>query len=212
MTAAARGGGTTPAALPPFTLVTGNAAKRAEAERILLAHGVEGLDCHALDLPELQSLDLLAVLRAKGEAAWAALGQGGTRAVVVEETGLELAALGGFPGPLVKWMLEAVGAEGIARTALALGEPRAMARCALLWTDGAQTVVGEGSTSGTLVLPARGDGGFGWDPVFQPEGETRTYAELSAAEKDLRGHRGRAWRDLLARLGREAPRLIAPRG
>lgn len=195
MTGAARGGGAAPA-LPPFTLVTGNAAKRAEAERILLAHGVDGVECHALDLPEIQSLDLLAVVRAKGEAARAAL----HGPVVVEETGLELAALAGFPGPLVRWMLEAVGAEGIARTALAMGDPRAVARCALLWTDGERTVVGEGAAEGTLVLPARGDGGFGWDPVFQPAGESRTYGELTAAEKDLRGHRGRAWRDLLAKL------------
>ncbi len=199
MTPVAAGGRRTPAP-PPFTLVTGNAAKRAEADRILLAHGVSAVECRALDLPELQSLDLLSVLRAKGEAAWAALGSPDGRPVVVEETGLELAALAGFPGPLVKWMLEAVGAEGIARTALALGEPRAVARCALLWTDGASTVIGEGGAEGTLVLPARGAGGFGWDPVFQPSGQSRTYAELSAAEKDLLGHRGRAWRDLLAKL------------
>ena len=183
-----------PGATPPpqFTLVTGNTAKRAEAERILGCP----LDCHPLDLPEIQSLDLLAVLGAKGDAAWAAL----RRPVVVEETGLELAALAGFPGPLVRWMLEAAGAEGIARTALSLGDVRATARCALLWTDGGRRVIGEGATEGTLVLPPRGTGGFGWDPVFQPLGESRTYAELPAAEKDRRGHRGRAWRDLLARL------------
>ena len=200
MKRAARGVGAAPAQAP-FTLVTGNAAKRAEAERILFAHGVSAVECRALDLPELQSLDLLAVLRAKGQAAWTALGRPGGRPLVVEETGLELAALAGFPGALVRWMLEAVGAEGIARTALALGDPRAVARCALLWTDGERTVVGEGAAEGTLVLPARGAGGFGWDPVFQPLGESRTYAEVSAAEKDLLGHRGRAWRDLLAKLG-----------
>ena len=120
--------------------------------------------------------------------------------MVVEETGLELAALAGFPGPLVRWMLEAVGAEGIARTALALGEPRASAVCLLAWTDGERTVVGRGETAGVLVLPPRGANGFGWDPVFQPAGETRTYGELAAAEKDELGHRGRAWRDLLRQL------------
>jgi len=118
----------------------------------------------------------------------------------VEETGLELAALNGFPGPLVRWMLEAVGPEGIARTALALGDPRARAMCALAWTDGEATVVGRGATSGELVLPARGENGFGWDPVFRPEGARRTYGEMDDAEKDAIGHRGRAWRDLLARL------------
>jgi non-canonical purine NTP pyrophosphatase (RdgB/HAM1 family) len=174
-----------------FTLVTGNADKRAEAERIL-GCAVEWV---ALDLPEPQSLDLLEVLRAKGAEAFRRLG----RPLVVEETGLELAALNGFPGPLVKWMLQAVGAEGIARTGLALGEPHVTARCALLWTDGARQVIGEGATAGALVAP-RGSGGFGWDPAFLPDGERRTYGELPAADKDRLGHRGRAWRDLLAKL------------
>jgi len=98
-------------------------------------------------------------------------------------------------------MLAAVGAEGIARAALALGDARARAVCRLAWSDGERTVLGRGETAGELVLPPRGSGGFGWDPVFLPEGENRTYGEMADAEKDLRGHRGRAWRDLLARLG-----------
>jgi non-canonical purine NTP pyrophosphatase (RdgB/HAM1 family) len=173
-------------------LVTGNPGKLTEAERIL----GRGLAAVAVDLPEIQSLDLLEVLAAKGEEAWRRL----RRPLVVEETGLGLAALRGFPGPLVRWMLEAVGAEGIARTALALGEPRAEARCALLYTDGARQVIAEGTTAGELVLPPRGGGGFGWDPIFQPAGEPRTYGELPPEVKDAIGHRGRAWRALVAEL------------
>jgi len=154
------------------------------------------LDAVALDLPEVQSLDLSEVLRAKLGVAFAAVGE----AVVVEETGLELAAMNGFPGPLVRWMLEALGPEGIARAALALGDPRAKAVCLLAWTDGATTVVGRGETKGRLELPPRGEGGFGWDPVFCPDGESRTYGEMSDDEKDAIGHRGRAWRDLLSQL------------
>ena len=154
------------------------------------------LESQPLDLPEIQSLDLEEILAAKAAAAFESVG----RPVVVEETGLELAALNGFPGPLIRWMLEAIGPEGIARTALALGDRRARAVCALAWTDGDDTVIGRGSTAGELVLPARGENGFGWDPVFRPQGGRRTYGEMSAAEKDQIGHRGRAWRDLLARL------------
>ncbi|MCZ6506936.1 MAG: hypothetical protein O7A04_02645, partial [Acidobacteria bacterium] len=95
-----------PSRLPLFVLVTSNPCKLAETRRILGCE-IESLD---LDLPEIQSLDLAEVLRAKAdEAARHAVG-----AFVVEETGLELAALNGFPGPLVKWMLAAIGAEGIA--------------------------------------------------------------------------------------------------
>ena len=180
--------------LPPFTFVTGNRDKRAEAERIL----GRAIDTAAEDLPEIQSLDLREVLAAKAAEAWRRL----RRPLVVEETGLELAALGGFPGPLVKWLLQAVGAEGIARLGLALGEPRVAARCAVAYTaDGDDLVVAEGVTTGTLVLPGRGGNGFGWDPVFLPDGEALTYGELEAAAKDAIGHRGRAWRALAAALG-----------
>ncbi len=172
--------------------VTGNRDKLAEARRLCDGE----LAAVAVELPEIQSLDLAEVLEHKAAEAYRRLG----RPLIVEETGLELAALGGFPGPLIKWMLAAVGAEGVARTALALGEPAAAARCRLLWFDGERRLAGEGLTRGSLVLPPRGRGGFGWDPVFQPAGESRTYGELTAADKDCIGHRGRAWRELLARL------------
>jgi XTP/dITP diphosphohydrolase len=96
-------------------------------------------------------------------------------------------------------MLDAAGPEGLARTALALGDPRATARCLLLYTDGERRVAGEGVTTGTLVLPPRGEHGFGWDPVFQPDGEERTFGELEGEAKDAVSHRGRAWRALMAR-------------
>jgi non-canonical purine NTP pyrophosphatase (RdgB/HAM1 family) len=176
----------------PFVLVTGNPHKAAEAGRIL-GRLVEAVDP---DLPEIQSLDLLEVLRAKGEAAWRRLG----RPLAVEETGLELAALGGFPGPLVKWMLAAVGPEGIAKTVRALGDPRARARCAVLYRDADTELLGEGEDTGTLVLPPRGTAGFGWDPVFVPDGHDRTWAELGDAAKDAGAHRGHAWRALAEKL------------
>jgi non-canonical purine NTP pyrophosphatase (RdgB/HAM1 family) len=180
----------------PFVLVTGNRGKLAEARRLA------GMDLEAVevDLPEIQSLDLLEVLKAKAAEAWARIG----RPLVVEEAGLGLAALNGFPGPLVKWMLDATGAEGLARVGAALGDPRATARCALLYfdagRDGERTVIAEGVTEGTLVLPGRGEHGFGWDPVFLADGETRTFAELIGPEKDAVSHRGKAWRELLRRL------------
>ena len=122
--------------MTPFVLVTGNRDKVTEAERIL-GRRLESID---LDLPEMQGLDLLTILRAKGEEAWRRLG----RPLAVEETGLDLDALNGFPGPLVRWMLEAVGADGIARTAHALGDPRARAHCAVLYRDAPGAVLGEG--------------------------------------------------------------------
>jgi len=169
-------------------LVTGNPGKLAEARR--LCGGA--LRAAAVDLPEIQSLDIREILQAKAVEAFHRLQQ----PLVVDETALELAALHGFPGVLVKWMLESVGAEGIARTAQSLGDTRATSRCALLYYAGDREVFAEGTTSGQVVLPPRGEGGFGWDPIFQPDGHDLTYAELTGPEKDHIGHRGRAWRSL----------------
>ena len=179
-------------ALRSLVLVTGNPNKLEEARRIT---GVE-IEAVDIDLPEIQSANLEEVLRAKGDEAWRRVG----RPLIVEETGLELAALNGFPGPMVKWMIDSVGPEGLADAAIRLGDARAVARCQLLVVDGDETVMAEGSAAGTLVLPARGDFGFGWDPVFQPDGHDRTSAELGQEIKDRIGHRGRAWRALTAKL------------
>lgn len=184
-----------------IAFVTGNPGKLEEARRLWAGESEAGFEAVDLDLPEIQSLNLLEVARAKGQEAYSRLG----RPLVVEETGFEVDAFGGFPGPLVKWMLQAMGPEGMARAALATGEREgtgagATARCMVLYVDGAREVVGEGVARGTLVLPPRGDGGFGWDPVFLPEGESRTYGELSGDEKDRIGHRGVAWRELAAKL------------
>jgi XTP/dITP diphosphohydrolase len=179
----------------PLLLVTGNPGKLVEARR-LAGREIESI---ALDLPEIQSLDFDEVLAEKVRAAFAHPEAGG-RPVIVEEAGLELAAMNRFPGPLVRWMLDAVGAEGISRAALALGDPCATAVSRIAWTDGKTTIVGRGDTKGTLVLPGRGANGFGFDPVFLPSGSERTFGELGGEEKDRFSHRGKAWRDLLARL------------
>ncbi|MEJ2084489.1 MAG: non-canonical purine NTP pyrophosphatase [Acidobacteriota bacterium] len=178
--------------LQQAVFVTGNPDKLVEARR-LCGERLSSID---LDLPEIQSLDIVEVLQHKADAA-STLVKG---PFVVEETGLDLAAMNGFPGALVKWMLVSTGAETLANIAGLLGDKRATARCCLLYRDGARSVLGHGSTNGTLVLPPRGSHGFGWDPVFIPEGETRTYAELEPAHKDRLSHRGRAWRDLRERI------------
>ncbi len=179
--------------LPPFVLVTGNAGKIAEAQRIV---GRE-LDNEPLDLPEIQSLDLVEVLEGKAREAFRRL----ARPVVVEETGLFLDAMNGFPGPLVKWMLEAMGPLGIASACHGLGDMGAQARCALAFFDGKELVIAQGESRGKLVLKPAGSQGFGWDPVFVPEESDLTYAQLSPEEKDQFGHRGRAWRAFCSLLG-----------
>jgi non-canonical purine NTP pyrophosphatase (RdgB/HAM1 family) len=178
--------------LSETTLVTGNRHKLDEARRIL------GLQLNAvdIDLPEIQSMDLLTVLESKADAAARRL----EGPLIVEESSFRLCALNGFPGPLIKWMLQSIGAPAIALLAQELGDTEATAECALLYRDSARQVVARGEVQGNLTLPPRGSNGFGWDPVFVAAGEMRTFGELADAEKDLISHRGRAWQDLSGKL------------
>ncbi len=77
-------------------------------------------------------------------------------------------------------------------------------RCVLVLAapDGTVLERTEGTVEGTILEAPRGDGGFGYDPLFLPEGESRTMAELSAEEKAALSHRGRAARAMAARLAR----------
>ena len=168
-----------------LVFVTSSDAKHREAQEIL-GFPLERAD---LDLAEPQGLDLVTVVREKGRAAYARLGH----PVLVEDTALELAALGGFPGPLVRWLLEAAGPDAIARILDPFPDRTARARCAALVWDGEREWLGLGEVSGVIVAHPRGAAGFGWDVVFAPEwGGGRTYAELAPAEKNARSHRALA--------------------
>jgi non-canonical purine NTP pyrophosphatase (RdgB/HAM1 family) len=172
--------------LEELVFVTSNRGKLREAEAVLgltLAH-------RSLDLVEPQSLDLHEVVRSKAAAAVERL----RCPVLVEDTGLDLLGLGGFPGPLIRWLLACVGPAGICRIAHAFGDPRAVVRCVACAADGASTVIGEGVVVGNISVEPRGVGGFGWDSVFAPDGgDGRTYAEMDEDEKNALSHRFRAF-------------------
>jgi len=171
--------------LEELVFVTSNLGKLEEAEAVL---GVS-LEHRALDLPEIQSLDLEEVIHFKVQAAQKRV----SRPILVEDTSLELSGMGGFPGPLVRWLLAAVGAEGICRLALAFGDRRARVRCLACAAAGSEEILGLGVVEGKIAGSPRGTRGFGWDSVFIPDGGGgRTYAELPPEEKNRISHRRRA--------------------
>ncbi len=180
-------------AFPGIAFVTSSPHTHREAEAILETP----LERVALDLPEPQGLDVVAVAREKARAAHRLLG----RPVLVEDTALELAALGGFPGPLVRWLLEAAGPGAIARLLDAFPDRAARARCVAVVWDGTRERLGVGVVEGTIAGEPRGAEGFGWDVVFAPDwAGGRTYAELPPAEKNARSHRALALRALKLQL------------
>lgn len=126
---------------------------------------------------------------------------------VADDSGLEVAALNGMPGVLsARWA--GVHGDDAANTALLLAQLRDVpderrgaafvSACALVSASG--EVVVRGEWPGTIAREPRGDGGFGYDPVFIPDGSNCTAAQLTPAEKDAASHRGRALRLLLPAL------------
>jgi non-canonical purine NTP pyrophosphatase (RdgB/HAM1 family) len=179
--------------LTELVFVTSNLGKLREAEAVL---GCK-LNHRALDIEEVQSLDLEEVVRHKAASAHGRLGS----PVLVEDTSLELAGLGGFPGPLVRWLLATVGPAGICRIAHSFDDPRATVRCVACATDGTAEVIGNGVVHGVIAEAARGRRGFGWDSTFIPDdGGGRTYAEMEEADKNAISHRRRAFEALREEL------------
>ena len=130
------------------------------------------------------------------------------RAAVADDTGLEVAALGGGPGVRSARYAGEHADDADNRTRL-LAELQGVADrsarfrtvAVVAFPDGRE-LLAEGMTTGTIASEPRGDGGFGYDPVFVPNGgDGRTFAEMSADEKNAVSHRGRAFRALAAQLG-----------
>lgn len=124
---------------------------------------------------------------------------------VADDTGLEVAALGGAPGVRSARFAgeEATYEDNCRRLVadLAAEEDRtALFRTVICYVDGYRTLFAEGSVPGRIIDVPRGENGFGYDPLFVPEGEERTFAEMSAEEKNRISHRGRALADLRQKL------------
>ncbi len=134
-----------------------------------------------------------------------------------DDSGVEVKALGGWPGlRTARWLGEGATApqlrEGMQRRVADLPEDRRQAAfvCALALAvpkaeGGLETLTAEARVEGLLLPRPRGLAGFGYDPIFIPSGETRTMAELDPAEKDFHSHRGRAVRELLRALEATTP-------
>jgi len=187
-----------------FVLATANPDKAAEITRILRDAGAPvELAPRPADVPEVEetgaTLEANARLKAVGLATATGL------PAIADDTGLEVDALGGAPGVYSARFAgpDATYADNCTLLLRRLdGVPpgRRTARFATValarWPDGREAAA-LGTVEGTIADAARGEGGFGYDPVFVPiEGDGRTFAEMTADEKHAISHRGRAFRTL----------------
>ncbi|WP_049914433.1 XTP/dITP diphosphatase [Haloterrigena salina] len=168
-----------------FRFVTGNEGKVREARDYLA--DLEPVDQIDYDYTEVQS-DSLAEIAAHGaREAFEELGS--DEPVLVDDAGLFVDALEGFPGPYSAYVEDTVGVERLWRLASEEENRRARFKTVLAYADEDGTETFKGTVAGTLVAP-RGEGGFGYDPIFEYNGQTM--AEMSTEEKNAISHRGRA--------------------
>ena len=160
--------------------VTSNKNKVREFEGIL---GMK-LEQIEVDLEEIQEIEVERVVEHKALEAYEKTG----KPVMVEDTGLYIEAWNGFPGALAKWVGKTIGFENIpnmltVRTSDVLNM-KAYAKTIVGYYDGNHLKFFEGKIKGTIPTEARGESGFGWDQIFIPEGHEKTFAEMSAEEKN----------------------------
>lgn len=182
----------------PLIFATGNPKKAVETVAIWKALGVRIVPRHVETL-ELQSYDLLEIVREKAIQAHSELGV----AVVVEDVALDVEALGGFPGPFVKFWQKGPGYDKLVSIAKSLRSSAATVRCGMAYTrDGVNFVQVVGVVRGRLV-PPRLESGFGFDPYFVPEGQEMTFAEMGSEQKNRISHRSLAIWSLCRELREE---------
>jgi XTP/dITP diphosphohydrolase len=196
---------TAPAGRPRLLLASANQGKLRELRTILEGLPVElvGLTEAGLgDPPEVEETGdtflANALLKARAYAAWSGL------AAVADDSGLEVDALGGAPGVRsARYAGEGAGDQAnldklLAELSGVAPERRtARFRCAAVLHDpGRGTWDAEAAWEGRVLEAPRGSGGFGYDPVFLPDGWDRTSAEVDQATKDAASHRGKAFRAL----------------
>ncbi len=194
-----------------LVIASHNAGKLKEIQALLAPFGTECLSAGALGLPEPAETGKTFAENALIKARAAAQSSG--LPALADDSGLSVTALGGRPGVYTADWAERQWFEGLAGRDwfMAMGKvegllceqgPDVDRSCwfscviAIAWPDG-ESVVYEGRIDGTLAWPPRGTMGFGYDPVFMPVGDTRTFAELDPAEKHRISHRAVAFAKLV---------------
>ncbi len=198
-----------------FVLATGNAKKLVELRQILGDLPVELVPMTELGLPEPvedgDTFEANALIKARAACAGSGL------PALADDSGLEVDALGGAPGVFsARWagvsgerpVVDGANNDRLVRELADVPDEQRTARfvcaAALVLPDGREWVV-RGTMEGRIAHAPGGEGGFGYDPWFVTDGETRSNAQLSAEEKNARSHRGAAFRAIVEHVRTALP-------
>jgi len=187
-----------------LAIITGNEHKLKELSAILEEYSVE---LYMLDLGKLevqsQSLEEIALTAARHAYRRVRV------PLIVDDSGLFIESLKGFPGPYSSYVYKTIGVRGVLKLLEGVEDRRACFKAAIAAIIPPYEKVFTGASCGTIAREPRGAGGFGFDPIFEPEGGGgRTFAEMGLEEKNRLSHRARAARALGAWLER---RLLTKR-
>ncbi len=168
---------------------TGNKGKLKEVKAIFagLGHEIEQLED---DCPEIQADTLEEVVEAALKWLW----EKHRSPVMIDDSGLFIDSLKGFPGVYSAYALKTLGCQGLLKLMDGMDERGAEFRCCAGYVDAKGDIITRsGIVRGRIIREMRGDGGFGFDPIFAPEGYDMTFAELELGIKNRISHRGRAF-------------------
>ena len=159
-----------------ITFITGNQSK---ADYLAKYLGFK-VQHQKVNLDEIQSLDLMEIVKHKVVQAYDVV----KSPVIVEDVALEFEAMGRLPGPFIKFFVEEVPFETICRTLDGLSR-NATAKCVFGYYNGIDMKFFQGQMGGVIAKHPKGEGGYGWDKIFIPEGYSVTRAELNETDDKI---------------------------
>lgn len=185
-----------------LVIASHNEGKVREIAELLRPYHVKVFSAASLDLPEPEETGYTFIANAELKAQAAAKASG--IAALADDSGLTVAALDGAPGIYsARWGGPKknfdLAMNRVHRSLQGKDDKSAAFICALslVWPDGHAENF-EGTVTGSIVEPGRGDRGFGYDPIFVPEGDKRTFAEMDPDEKHAISHRADAFEKMVA--------------
>ncbi len=174
-------------------VMTSNRGKYVEYKKKLKDH-YHKIEMMNLDYPEIQADGLEEVVRFALEDLEE------HSPLIIDDSGLFIDALDGFPGVYSAYVMKTIGCEGILTLMKEENHRSSRFECVIGYI-GREKNIFKGISKGTITREKRGTEGFGYDPIFRPDGFERTYAEMSSEEKNRISHRGDAMEKLLDFVG-----------
>ncbi len=187
-----------------LVIATHNKGKLREINELIAPYGFAAISVGELGLPEPVEDGTTYIENARIKALAAATASG--KPALADDSGISIDALHGAPGIFsARWALdkdfskamERVQQELVWRGAMQTPKAHFVSALTIAWPDGHMEDF-EGTVHGTLTFPARGDRGFGYDPIFVAEGQSQTFGEIDPTEKNAMSHRADAFKQLAA--------------